>query len=44
MVPAANRMERRPERRFAPMDYLAIVGAVINLLVIGYLIGYWLFL
>lgn len=44
MKPAADVTEHRPERRLDPMDYLAIVGAVINLLVIGYLVGYWLFL
>jgi hypothetical protein len=43
MGPATDMTEHRSERRLAPMDYLAIVGGVINFLVIGYLIGYWLF-
>jgi len=29
-------------RRLTPLDYLAIAGGVINTLVIGYLVGYWL--
>jgi hypothetical protein len=30
--------------RFSPglMDYLAIVAGVINVIVIGYIVGYWL--
>jgi len=33
---------RTTPRRLTPLDYLAIAGGVINTLVIGYLVGYWL--
>ena len=29
--------------RFSWFDYFVLAGAAVNLLVIGYLIGYWLF-
>jgi len=32
----------KPQRRLTLMDYLAIVAGVINLLVIGFIVGYWL--
>jgi hypothetical protein len=32
---------QKPERRLSLMDYLAIVAGIINLLVIGYIVGYW---
>jgi len=31
----------KPQRRLSPMDYMAIVAGIINLLVIGYIVGYW---
>jgi len=30
-------------RTLTAFDYLAITGGIINLLVIGYIVGYWLF-
>jgi hypothetical protein len=33
---------QKTERRISVMDYLAIVGGVINALVICYIVGYWL--
>jgi len=29
--------------RFSAFDYFVLAGAAVNLLVVGYLIGYWLF-
>jgi len=31
----------RPRYRLSLMDYLAIVAGVINIVVIGYIVGYW---
>jgi len=28
--------------RLEPIDYMAIIAAVINLLVVSYIVGYWL--
>ncbi len=33
--------DQKPQRRLTPMDYLAIVGGLINLVVISLIIGYW---
>jgi hypothetical protein len=33
---------QKAERRFSLMDYLAIVGGIINAVVICYIVGYWL--
>ncbi|MEL0585926.1 MAG: hypothetical protein AAES65_13725 [Candidatus Thiodiazotropha sp. (ex. Lucinoma kazani)] len=30
-------------RRLSLMDYMAIVAGIINMLVIGFIIGYWFF-
>lgn len=34
---------RSQKRILTAFDYLAITGGVINLLVIGFIVGYWLF-
>ena len=34
-------IEQKSERRFTPLDYLAIIGGMINAIVIGGIIGYW---
>jgi hypothetical protein len=34
--------QQKARKQLAPMDYIAIVGAGINALVICYIIGYWL--
>lgn len=31
----------KPRRRLSLMDYMAIVAAIINALVIGYIVVYW---
>lgn len=28
-------------RRLSLMDYMAVVGGIINMLVIGFILGYW---
>ena len=33
---------QKPERQLSPMDYLAIIGGLINLAVIGAIAGHWL--
>ena len=33
--------EQKPGRRLSLMDYMAIIAGIINLLVIGYIVGYW---
>ncbi len=33
--------EDKPGRRLSLMDYMAIVAGIINLVVIGYIVGYW---
>ena len=32
----------KPRYRLSLMDYLAIIAGVINVIVIGYIVGYWL--
>ncbi len=34
---------RESRLRLSGFDYFVLAGAAVNLLVIGYLIGYWLF-
>ena len=34
-------LTEKQERRLSPMDYMAIIAGIINLLVIGYIVGYW---
>ncbi len=34
--------EQKKQWSLTAFDYLAITGGVINLLVIGYIVGYWL--
>ncbi len=34
--------DEKPGRRLSLMDYLAIVAGIINVIVIGYIVGYWL--
>ncbi len=33
--------DKQPGYRLSLMDYLAIVAGVINVIVIGYIVGYW---
>ena len=33
--------DEKPGYRLSLMDYLAIVAGVINVIVIGYIVGYW---
>ncbi len=30
-------------RRLTPFDYLVIAGGLVNLVVVSYIIGYWIF-
>lgn len=40
-MPAAG-LIRASRIRLSGFDYVVLAGAVVNLLVVGYLIGYWL--
>ncbi len=31
----------KPAPRFTLMDYMAFIGGAINLVVIGFIVGYW---
>jgi len=33
--------DEKPGYRLSLMDYLAIVAGIINVVVIGYIVGYW---
>lgn len=41
-MPAAS-LKSASRVRFSGFDYFVLAGAAVNLLVVGYLIGYWLF-
>lgn len=32
---------QKPVRRLSLMDYMAIIAGIINMIVIGYIVGYW---
>jgi len=34
--------KQKPIRRLTPLDYLAIIAGIINAVVIGTIVGYWL--
>lgn len=34
-------VNQKPGRRLSLMDYMAIVAGIINVVVIGYIVGYW---
>lgn len=40
---ARTSLIRTPQFRLNGFDYFVLAGAAVNLIVIGYLVGYWLF-